>query len=69
MKNTVKRARVTRLARAAALLPRNFLILKFTPAQLYRLEKAARICGWRAGEGGACARQLALGVVKEILHS
>jgi hypothetical protein len=54
MKMTIKRGRTTHLARTAC------LNIKFTPAQLRRIEKAAKICGWKSGETALYARKLVL---------
>jgi hypothetical protein len=70
MKTVARRARrMTRLEKAARLLPRTFLIIKFTPAQIQRIRKAARSCGWTAGESGAFCAQVLLRNVKGILRS
>lgn len=66
MKMTIKHARTTR---AAALLPRTALVVKFTPAEVRRIEKAAKICGWKAGEGAGCARLIVLRNVAAILQT
>jgi hypothetical protein len=66
---TIKHARTTYLEQAAALLPATFMIIKFTPAQAARIEKAAKICGWNAGESVLCARKLVLRGVAAILRA
>jgi hypothetical protein len=43
--------------------------VKFTTPEVRRIEKAAKICGWKAGEGAGCARRLVLQNVAEILRS
>jgi len=59
----------TTIKRAAALLPGTFLVMNFTPAQVRRIEKAAKVSGWKPGEGARCARFLVLRNVAAILHS
>jgi hypothetical protein len=57
MKTTIKRARTTHLT------------MKFTPAQVREIEKAAKASGWRPGEGGIYARRVVLQVSAAILRT
>jgi hypothetical protein len=41
--------------------------LEFTQSEANRINKAAKICGWKAGEGDLFARQLLLRNVASIL--
>jgi hypothetical protein len=68
VKIIARRAR-TYLERAERLLPGTFLIMRFTPAQIHRMRKAARACGWTAGESDLFVRQLLLRNVRAILRS
>jgi hypothetical protein len=58
MKSRVRRARVT-----------SFATITFTGAEKRRIEMAAKICGWQAGEGAGFGRQLLLRNVASILAS
>jgi hypothetical protein len=57
MKTTIKRARTMHLT------------MNFTPTQVRRIEKAAKICGWKAGEGRIYARRLVLQVSEAVLRT
>jgi len=45
------RAGMTYMDRAARLLPNNFMVMRFTPAEIRRVNKAAKIGGWRSRTG------------------
>jgi len=57
------------LDQAAAILPSNYMIMRFTPAQLRRIDEAANLWGWKEGESVLCARQLVLWKVREFLRT
>ena len=65
------RAGMTYADRAAALLPNNFMVMRFTPAEIRRVNKAAKIDGWRSCDGRILpvlfARAMILSMVDGIL--
>jgi hypothetical protein len=61
------RAGMTYLDRAAKLLPSNFVIVRFTPAEIRRMKKACRLGGWTAGEEVLFVRHAVLNVTEGIL--
>ena len=69
MKTITRRAHVTRREFDLRFLKPSFRTVRFTLAEVRRIEKAAKICGWRAGEGAGCARLLVLRNVAAILRS
>jgi len=70
MKMTIKHAHVTtRREFDLRFLKPCFRTVQFTLAEVRRIEKAAKICGWKAGEGARCARLLVLRDVAAILRS
>jgi hypothetical protein len=65
------------MERAAAFLPKNFLILRFTESEIRRIDRAAKICGWEGPDCpasctchmGIFARQLVIGGLVGVLDS
>jgi hypothetical protein len=43
------------------------LTMRFTAAEVRRIQRAAKVCGWQSGESGSFAHNLLLRNVKAIL--